>query len=70
MSSTDLPAWVWDLIDALDAYEEEHPLLYMNNWKSQWVRTECFGKRAEGIIPAEIRDAARLARQRLAAATS
>lgn len=59
-----LPQWVWDLVIALDRYEDEHPPLYrMGDYKDgvlQYDRTPC--PDSAGIfkhIPADVRQGAR-----------
>lgn len=60
-----LPQWVWDLVRAIERYEEEHPPLYrMGDYKDgvlQYDRAQCI--EAAGvlkIIPADVRDKARV----------
>jgi hypothetical protein len=45
---TDLPEWVWNLLDALAAYEDEHPILYRLGDSAPdgavgYERASCFG---------------------------
>lgn len=45
---TDLPEWVWTLLDAVSRYEDEHPMLYRltdnaTDGSLEYSRAECFG---------------------------
>ena len=62
---TDLPDWLWTLLDALDEYEHDHPLLYAYETNAEggleYVRTACFGAfltEREAWPPREVTDAA------------
>lgn len=41
----DLPEWVWNLLDALSDYEDEHPILYRMTADEDiaYARAGCFG---------------------------
>lgn len=64
MSHTDLPEWVWNLLDALDQYEDEHPVLFRETTRGTYERAACFGHLANNIIPSEVHDVAALMRWR------
>lgn len=66
---TELPEWVWDLLDALAAYEDEHPMLYrmtIDDKDIAYERAECFGSRLterKAWPPREVSDAAEFRRK-------
>jgi hypothetical protein len=69
---TELPEWVWDLLDAVSRYEDEHPLLYRMTASDQYERTICFGgylSEVKAWPPRAVQDAAEFRRQVLANAT-
>lgn len=58
---TDLPTWVWELLDALNAYEAEHPILYRMTASDEFERAQCFGSflsESDAWPPREISEAA------------
>ncbi len=61
---TDLPEWVWDLVDHLAEYEEVHPILWQQKPDDTYIRAECFGHIAAGIIPSALLEVAALMRAR------
>lgn len=70
---TELPEWVWNLLDAVAAYEEEHPILYRlddnpTDGSLEYVRASCFGSYLtdrEAWPPREMQDAAEFRRHLL-----
>lgn len=68
---TDLPEWVWNLLDALAAYEDEHPTLYRldsnaNGDGLDYNRALCFGgflTDRKAWPPRDVQDAAEFRRQ-------
>lgn len=40
---TELPDWVWALLDAVATYEDEHPMLYRLVDVDKYERESCFG---------------------------
>ena len=70
-SLTELPEWVWDLLDALAAYEDEHGPLYRYTGGDGdgYERTGCFGAYLGGRSawpPQEVTAAAEFRRHVLA----
>jgi hypothetical protein len=61
---SDLPEWVWDLVDMLDRYSGEHPPLWAMNIKAEYERTPCLCDPVSKIIPREVREAAEVYRTR------
>ena len=63
MSGT-LPGWVWDVIDAAEKFEDEHPPLVRRGDDSgePWP---CLGEQLLGIIPDDVREAAAIHRERI-----
>lgn len=62
---TEVPEWVWDLLDALAAYEDEHPILYRMTDEAAYERWSCFGaylSERKAWPPREVRDAAEFRR--------
>lgn len=63
---SNLPEWVWQLLEALDQYEDEHPSLYFEHYSGEWRRWPCFGSIAEEIVPADVMRMASTMRERKA----
>ena len=62
---SDLPEWVWQLVEALEQYEDEHPKLFRQSWQHDgYDPYPCFGSQFEEIVPREIRATAELMRRR------
>jgi hypothetical protein len=61
---SDLPEWVWDLVDVLDRYSDEHPPLYRMNVKAEYERTPCLCDPISKIIPRDVRNTAEVCRIR------
>lgn len=56
--STNLPEWVWRLLEALDEYEDEHPVLYRENARGDFVKAVCpYGSGVLNHIPDDVRPA-------------
>lgn len=71
---TDLPDWVWNLLDAIERYEDEHPILYRlgsndTDGALAYERALCFGGylgEHNAWPPREVTDAAHFRRHILA----
>jgi hypothetical protein len=56
----ELPSWVWDLIEALHRYEDEHPPLYREGpGPDGYVRAGCVSGILDELVPARVRGAVR-----------
>lgn len=61
----ELPEWIWPLLDAIAAYEDEHPLLYRMADSDTYERTQCFGSYLSergAWPPRDVQDAAEFRR--------
>ena len=75
---TELPDWLWALLDALAEYEHDHPPLYRfaddpTDGKPEYVRAQCFGSflsERKAWPPREIWDAAEFRRHVLRNSTT
>jgi len=36
-----LPEWVWRLLEALDEYEDEHPVLFRETARGDFAKADC-----------------------------
>lgn len=62
---TEFPEWVWSLLDALDEYEDAHPMLYRMTDVDRYERAECFGaflNARKAWPPRDVQDAAKFRR--------
>lgn len=62
---TEAPDWVWNLLDALAAYEDEHPILYRMTASDVYERWPCFGaflSERKAWPPRDVQDAAKFRR--------
>jgi len=65
MSLTELPEWVWQVVEATQKYDDEHPPLYRSSYTTDgYESTQCLDSILEPLIPAEVWDAARVMRSR------
>lgn len=63
---TGLPAWVWELLDALDIWEEEHPKFFRMSDSPDEVtyeQTSCGRDRWYSVVPKEAWDSLEIRRE-------
>jgi hypothetical protein len=60
---TDLPEWVWQMVERIQQYEDEHPKLFRET-EDGYSITECLGLSLEQIIPPPIWQAGEVMRAR------
>lgn len=66
MNMTDLPEWVWQVIEATQKYDDEHPTLLREMWgpNGGYDQYPCLDSILEPIIPPEVWQAAQVMRAR------
>ena len=64
MSMSDLPEWVWQVIEATQQYDEEHPMLWRQEPGGGYNTVRCLDSILEPLIPEQVWDAARVMRAR------
>lgn len=56
---SDLPAWVYDVVIALEKWSDEHPRLYVQLYDRSYVPAEECGCKALANVPADVRTESR-----------
>jgi hypothetical protein len=66
MSMADLPEWVWQVVEATQKYDDEHPLLFRELPGGGYDQVHCLDSVLKPLIPAEVWQAAQVMRERRA----
>lgn len=65
MDMADLPEWVWQVVEATQKYDDEHPPLYRASYTTNgYESTECLDGILAPLIPTEVWQAAQVMRAR------
>ena len=64
MTMTDLPEWVWQVVEATQKYDDEHPPLFRSFATGGIDQYQCLDSILEPLIPAEVWQAASVMRAR------
>jgi predicted RNA-binding Zn-ribbon protein involved in translation (DUF1610 family) len=61
-----LPQWVWELLDAIDTYEDEHAPLFRMATTGAYQPAQCIGSYLsdrEASVPADVQEAAKFRKE-------
>lgn len=61
-----LPQWVWELLDAIDTYEDEHAPLFRMTTAGTYRPAQCIGSYLsdrDALVPADAQEAAKFRKE-------